>query len=71
MFWQSFEEKMSSEEIEAIKKKITDRGYEVPHISAEVAWKHLVSEKIITGPEMVKLMNAILSSAPTAQQQGK
>ena len=71
MLWQSFEEKMSSEEIEAITKKITDRDYEVPHIDDPYSWDKLETNGVLTGPEIVKIRKVILSSAPTAQQPGK
>ncbi len=56
---------MSSEEIEVIKKKITDAGYKVPHITAEVSWRNLMKEGIITGPEMVEFIDNMISSAAT------
>ncbi len=60
---------MSSNEIAAIKKKITDRGYPVPDVDdVELVWKHFLNENIITGPEMVQLILHIKNSAPTAKQ---
>ncbi len=58
----------SQDQIDAIRNKITDAGYEVPDVNALVSWTHLKNEDIITGQEMVKIINAMILSA---QQQGK
>ena len=63
---------MSSEDIEAIKKKITDAGYKkVPRADDDLSWRLLFETKVLTAPEIAEIRDAILSSAPTAQQQGK
>jgi hypothetical protein len=62
---------MSSIDIEAIKKKITDAGFEIPPIEDNFMWSLLLSEKVLSPQEIGKIRKAILLSATTVQQPGK
>eukprot|EP00981_Chlorochromonas_danica_P013612 scaffold6578_cov291-Ochromonas_danica.AAC.2 len=58
---------MSSEEIEAIKSKIRDAGYQIPLLNNQMGWNLLLNTGVLTGPEIVAITNHIVSSAPAPQ----